>query len=190
MNRLPEDLYTYPKTDWLKTVFIYLDYVLVCNQHITNTFTTILQNDLPDFYEQYPEGLFPKYLKDFDNNIVKNNVDRIMDEIDEIKPCDITVIPDLHILSKFDLLDLRIPYKCIIQILRHVNEPIVERAEYGYYIGSLLHIMVNKYLEKYDINSYVWIEPNWQILDNRIHTFRQDVFSLYDIWKKNFKKFN
>ncbi len=173
-----KELYSYPKENWVQIIFVYLDYVLVCNQHITNTFTTILRTELPDFYEQYPGGLFPKYLHDFDENIVKNNADRIISEIDEIEPSLLTSVPELrHNLSKFDLLDLRTPYKCIIEILKYKNDPIVERAEYGYYIGSLLHIMMNKYLEKYDKNSPVWLEPNWDILDKRVCDFRPGVFS-------------
>jgi hypothetical protein len=173
-----KELYSYPKTTWLDIVFKYLDHVLVCNQHITNTFTAVLRKDMPDFYEHYPKGLFPKFLGDFATKIVKDNVDRINDEIDKIIPAATVTVIDIHSLSKFELLDLRIPYRYIIQILKHIGDPIIERAEYGYYIGSLLHIMTTEYLKKYNADSPVWIEPNWNILDKRVRDFRPGVFSL------------
>lgn len=176
LKEFTQELYSYEQSDWLDMIFAYLDHVLVCNQHITNTFTHILKTDSPTvFYEQYPEGLFPKFLHNYDQDIIKENVDRINDEIDNIKPGKI-IYPSIDTLSKFELLDLRVPYKNIIQILRHIKDPIVERAEYGYYIGSLLKISVDKFLGKYDPDSDLWIEPNWNILKPRVDSFRPGVF--------------
>jgi len=174
------DLYSYPESYWLQSVFDYLDYVLVCNQHITNTFTHILIHTMDDFYEKYPAGLFPKFLENYPQVVVKDNVDRINNEIEDIKPCENVPRPLLYTLSKFDLLDLRVPYKHIIQILKYVGDPIIERAEYGFYIGSLIKIMVDNYIEKYGIGSDIWIEPDWSVLDNRVKTFRTGVFCTLD----------
>lgn len=182
------DLYYYENKDWLNSVFLYLDYVLICNQHITNVFTHILQKELtPEiFYEKYPIGLFPAFLQEYDKEIIKNNVDEINNEIDNIKPKkavlldEVVFYNDLTLLSKFELLNLKTPYTEIISILRYENDPMIERAEYGYYIGSLLKISTDLFLEKHDVNSDVWhgTEPNWKIFSNRISNYRKDVFSL------------
>ncbi len=174
LKEFTKDLYTYPKNDWLDTVFAYLDYVLICNQHITNTFTHILANNMTDFYEHYPGGLFPKFLENYPQGVIKDNVDRINQEIEDIQPCETVPIPQLYTLSKFDLLDLRVPYKHIIQILKHVGDPIIERAEYGYYIGSLLKISVDGFIKEYGPDAFD--EPNWNVLDDRVKTFRSGVF--------------
>lgn len=178
------DLYYYDKTDWLDNIFFYLDYVLVCNQHITNTFTHILMYELtpPVFYKEYPKGLFPEYLRRYDNEIIKNNIDKINSEIDKIQPKKPALVAsnfsELISLSKFDLLNLKIPYSEIISILKYINNPMVERAEYGYYIGALLTISVNNFLKKHETNSNIWIQPDWKILLNRIKNYRKDVFFL------------
>jgi len=175
------DLYSYPESYWLQSVFEELDYILVCNQHITNTFTHILKNNMSNFYEHYPDGLFPKFLENYPLVVIKDNVDRINNEIENIKPCEKLPRLQLYTLSKFDLLDLRVPYKHIIQILKHAGEPeLIERAEYGYYIGSLLKISFDGFIKQYGLDSDIWIEPDWKVFDNRVKTFRTGVFCTLD----------
>jgi len=50
---------------------------------------------------------------------------------------------------RYDLLDLRKPYSEIISILKHYKDPLLEQAEYGYYIGSLLKLKADEFLKEY-----------------------------------------
>jgi hypothetical protein len=192
-------LYYYEKTDWLDTVFMNLDNVLVCNQYITNAFTAVLRYEMGDdaFYGYYDNGLFPKYLRNFDQDVVKKNIDRINEEIDKIPAMDADKYPKdilLDDLSKFDLLDLRKPYSIIVSILKYYNDPLLDEAEYGYYIGSLLKIKADEWLEKY--GETIFIEPDKNILEKRIDTFRKGVFCTlddvnaedYDGWHKQHRE--
>ena len=170
LKNLTFELYSYDKSILLDNIFFYLDYVLCCNQHYTNTLT--------DYFKQidkiylYPKGVFPKFFEEFDQNIVKENVDRINDELDHIKPKKPEPIGDFldfgKSLTKIELLDLSVPYKEIISLLKYSNDPIIEFAEYGYYVGCLLKIYSDRFFK---VN-----KPNWEILNHRVNNFRKSVY--------------
>jgi hypothetical protein len=180
------DLYYYEENDWLDNVFVYLDKVLMCNQYITNAFTEILKGEIgaAEFYDAYPKGLFPQFLYDYDQEIIKEYTDRINEEIEEIPAMLIeggdfvNAVMSLTSMDKFDLLDLREPYSKIISIMKYHKDPLLERAEYGYYIGSLLKIKADEWLEKY--GETIFVEPDWDVLNNRVERFRKGVFCRLD----------
>lgn len=58
-----------------KTIFLIdlcLDWILICNQHMTNSLTTLVRTDMckNDFYQKHPNFIFPYYLKN-KHNVVK-----------------------------------------------------------------------------------------------------------------------
>ena len=183
LKDLTRRLYYYDdETEWLDAVFVYLDYVLVCNQYITNSFTEVLKHEIGhnEFYTHYKSGLFPQYLREYDEEIVKIHIDRINEERENIpaKAVDGEVEISLYDLTKHDLLDLRKPYSEIISILKYYEDPLLEGAEYGYYIGSLLKLKADEWLKEY--GEGIFIEPDFNVLERRIDTFREGVFCTLD----------
>ncbi len=187
LKTFTKKLYNYEPSVFLDNVFFNLDYVLICNQHITNVFTYILKRELPNFEQIYKKGLFPSFLGKYDQNIIKENIDRINEEIDAIEPKESKPIGNFNDwgpthLSYMDLFDLRVPYKEIVALMKYVNDPEITKAEYGYYIGSLLKIKADEYQKKWPhyfkqkVSTAGCGAVNWTIFMRRVETFRKTVF--------------
>ena len=170
-----KDLYHYESSDWLNEVFDQLDIVRMCNQYITNAFTEIKKREMggAEYYKAYRQWLFPQFLYEYDEEIIKEHTDRINDEIDAIQPAELYKIKTPK-LNRWDLLDLTVPYSKIIAILRKYDDRLIERAEYGYYVGSLLKMTADEWRKKY--GDTIFIEPDWEILSRRVENFREGVF--------------
>jgi hypothetical protein len=183
-----KDLYFIENNTYKDNILYWLDYVLCSNQHISNTFTTLFKLELGSdkFYKKYRTGIFPKFLMEYDTNIIAENSDRIDKEIDKIKPFkpgpidkDKKIIKLIETINKIKLLDLTIPYRNIISILKNENDRELERAEYGYFIGSLINIKVQELLKKYGQKRFPPL--NRTVLKTRVLTFRKRVFKTMSI---------
>lgn len=181
LKDLTTELYSKEPTEWLEEIYYQLDIILMCNQHITNAFTDVLKYEMgaDEFYAEYPEGLFPKFLKNFDNKIITKHADLINWEIDHIEAAPVDKTP-----GEVNLLKLSVPYKKIISLMLYYDKTELQRAEYGYYIGRLLEIWADMKYQQHGKD--VWPEPKWDILQDRADRFRKDVYTNIDAgqgWK-------
>lgn len=194
------ELYTYDNNVIFHNIRLYLDHVLCSNQHITNVFTKLLRYDLgnENFLKKYSQGVFPNFIREYNPDFLVKHFDKIESEIEKIhKPTEAKFLnkkdfhKNLFSLSKLKLLNLTIPYRNIISLLKYGNyENLYENAEYGYYIGSLLKFSVKNFMEKYPVKKYpdLWIEPNTRVLKNRVNNFRRGVWENYQ--KQNMRNVN
>lgn len=161
-----------------------LHHVLVSNQLIANTLTFLLKKELTNkiFYQEYPKGVFPKYLRDNLHIYVKLYGDKINEKIIKI-PSRNETPTDLKKYSNKELLDLTIPYKKIISIIRKNNlKSFYDRAEYGYFVGSILNINFKEYEKKTPIE--LWPKINLDLLEKRNKKL------IYSIERSLYKKSN
>ena len=140
-----------------------LDQVLICNQHVTNSLTKIVREELArnvpmtmlffdPFYDKYPKGIFPHYLRNEGHELVKKYGDEIVEKFENIS--EIFIKRDItaedfydYLFSTEDLLDISKPYNDIILLQREIGKEIVrsDSIEYGYFLGSLLRQVFDDY---------------------------------------------
>lgn len=162
-----------------------LDQVLICNQHLTNSLTTLVRADMGRniFYEKYPRGIFPFYLRVEGNGLIKKYGDEIIKSFEAISK--INIVRNIssedfydYLFADEDLLDLSKPYNDIILLQREIGEKIIpdENLENGYFLGCLLKKVVDEYREKaeYEKNKpYIFIEPSRGLLLGRALGFKK-----------------
>jgi hypothetical protein len=161
-----------------------LDQVLICNQHLTNSLTTLVRAYMGRkvFYTIYPKGIFPFYLRNEGPRLIKKYGDEIIDKFEAISKINIVrnVTADdfyNHLFTKEDLLDLSKPYNDIILLKREIGKNIIpdENLENGYFLGCLLKKAVDEYriiAEKQSYgpkgDPYIFIEPHKGLLNRAL----------------------
>ena len=143
-----------------------LDQILICNQHVTNSLTKIVREELTrnvsfnmiafdPFYDKYPKGIFPHYLRNEGHELVKKYGDEIVEKFENIS--EIFIKRDItaedfydYLFAKEDLLDISKPYNDIILLQREIGKEIVrsDKIEYGYFLGCLLRKVFDDYKTK------------------------------------------
>lgn len=161
-----------------------LNHVLCSNQHISNTLTDIMIKEMGKnkFYNKWG-AIFPAFLDNYDRQIISDNLDRINEEIENIKPIEKLeridkdkFYKELYSLDKFTLLDLTIPWSKIVSHFKFKPdyfEKELALSEYGYYIGELINISVRELRKKYNKNQ--WIMPDWFVLKSRVDRYLSDI---------------
>ncbi len=168
---------------------IVLENVLVTNQHLINTFTALLRADMGDdqFYKKYPRGPFPHYLREILEPYIAEHGDKIEDEISAIKAKYIELDQIDHrqymkSLTNRELLDLSKPYELLVSILKTTDERgfIYKRSQYGYFVGSLVNIVLDEYEAK---NGVSWPQADFEVLFARnrslIYNTEKDMLPTY-----------
>ena len=167
-----------------------LDQILFCNQHLTNTLTVLVRADMghDPFYKLYPKGIFPYYLRNEGQNLVKEYGDEIIQNIENLSKLKIQVNKNPptpiqfyeQVYSHEDLLDLSKPYRDIILLQRKIGKEFIpyDDLEYGYFIGSLLKKVIDRYraksmrwfkiLKKYNGHTGYWIHPPRMLIDRAL----------------------
>ena len=195
-----------------------LDQVLITNQHMTNSLTTLVRTEMcknkfyedhlnfsfpyylknkyntvkkyekneeqklikdygwTAFYEKYPKGIFPHYLRKEGHQLVEKYGDEIIEKLENISKINIDrniTTDDFydHLFSDEDLLDISKPYNDIILLQREIKREIIpyDRLEYGAFLGLLL----KKVIDRYRALDYDFIEAGRKLLLGRALGFKK-----------------